>query len=466
MVIRDLLRARLALRIYLVGLAQVAVVAAGFIAVIDLNRRTGQDPGSSQVRFATSVIARSLDDPRALERVLASARDELHTTVTVLDPDGAVLASSAPAGVSRCSTARPASTWKPMTPPCHAAPLRFPDGRDGLIELTAAPSPPPFSGLHVIAFVLVVVGVSSWLLARTLTRPLRQLSSAARAFGRGDLKARAALSNRDELGEVSRAFDEMAGQVTELLRAERELLANVSHELRTPLSRVRMALALISEAEGDVAVARELLSDIGGDLDEVERLISDVLTAARLDLEEATSPRGIPPLRRERVDTSGLLAHAVSRFRAAHPKRTLRVDVPEELPSVDADPVLLRRVIDNLLENAHKYTERSSAAIDLVARGGEEVVIEVVDKGMGIAAADLSRVFRPFFRADKSRTRATGGLGLGLTLAKRIVDAHGGQIELLSAPNQGTRARVRLPIGYGPGAGDALLPRATRRPSP
>ncbi|WP_437971653.1 HAMP domain-containing sensor histidine kinase [Sorangium sp. So ce260] len=464
MAIRDLLRARLALRIYLVGLAQIAVIVAGFIAVIELNRRTGQNPGRQLHLFIGSMIARSLDDPAAIEEVLASAREELHVALTVIDPDGAVLASSAAAGAPRCSPAGPDWPPDPSVPRCYAAPLRFPDGRDGVVELIPPPMPPPFSGLRVIAFVLVVVGVSSWLLARTLTRPLRQLSSAARAFGGGDLKARAALPNRDELGEVSRAFDEMAGRVTELLRAERELLANVSHELRTPLSRIRMALALISEAEGDVAVAREMLADIGGDLDELERLIADVLTAARLDLGDAASPGGIPPLRREHVDVAGLLAHAAARFRAAHPKRALRVDVPEDLPAIDADPVLLRRAIDNLLENAHKYTERTSAAIEVVARGGDQVAIEVIDKGIGIAAADLSRVFRPFFRADRSRTRATGGLGLGLALAKRIVDAHGGRIELVSAPNEGTRARVLLPIGHGPEVrrGDEAPVRALR----
>ncbi|UQA63158.1 sensor histidine kinase [Polyangium aurulentum] len=451
MAIRDLLRARLALRIYLVGLAQFAVVALGMFAVFEMARRSGKGPHEHQVRFMTSMVVRSLDDPRALEDVLASVRDELNVTVTVVDPDGAVLATNDPAGPPRCPAMGPGRTPEPKGLPCRAAPLRFPDGREGRIEHFGRPPPsPPFNGLHVMAFVLVVVGVSSWLLARTLTRPLHRLSSAAHAFGTGDLKARAALRNRDELGDVSRAFDQMAERVTELLRAERELLANVSHELRTPLSRIRMALALVSEAEGDVAVAQDLLADIGGDLDELERLIADVLTAARLDLEDAASPGGIPPLRRELVDISNLLARAVSRFRATHPKRTLRVDVPEALPSIDADPVLLRRVIDNLLENAHKYTERTSAPIELVARGGEEIAIDVIDKGIGITAADLARVFRPFFRADKSRTRATGGLGLGLALAKRIVDAHGGQIELVSAPNEGTRARVRLPIAHAP----------------
>lgn len=107
----------------------------------------------------------------------------------MIDPDGAVLASSAPAGAPQCSPAGPDWPPDPSIPRCYAAPLRFPDGRDGVVELIAPPMPPPFSGLRVIAFALVVVGVSSWLLARTLTRPLRQLSSAARAFSRSSRAA-------------------------------------------------------------------------------------------------------------------------------------------------------------------------------------------------------------------------------------------------------------------------------------
>lgn len=452
MALRDLLRGRLALRIYLVGLAQFALVAAGFVAILEISKPK-IFPHEHEIRFFNELLARALGDPEELRSLLDLAHQELGATVTVFDPNGAIAATNAPGEIPACmqlSITRPPDA---RHPPCHERPIRFPDGREGRVEqVSPFRPPPPISGTRVIGLVLVVVGVSSWLLARTLTRPLRRLSTAARAFGSGDLKARAALPNRDELGEVSRAFDEMAERVTELLRAERELLANVSHELRTPLSRIRMALALVAEAEGDVAMAREMLVEIGGDLDELERLISDVLTAARLDFEEAGSPSGIPPLRRERVDVRDLLTHAASRFRAAHPQRTLRVDMPQDLPSVDADPVLLRRVFDNLLENAHKYTDRASEPVELVARGGEVITVEVIDKGIGIAASDLSRVFRPFFRVDRSRTRATGGLGLGLPLAKRIVDAHGGAIELVSTPNEGSRARVRLPITEPPSA--------------
>jgi signal transduction histidine kinase len=447
--LRDLFRTRLALRIYLVGLAQFAVVAAGFFAILAANRPTFINQHELQSHFIAGSITPLLGDTPALQRELSRAQDELHLTITVIDPDGAVLASTAPPDAPRCLNGgppRPNGGPPRPGPGCRREPLLFPGGRTGLLELHGPrlPPPPPPVGVPVIGLVLVVVGVSSWLLARTLTRPLRRLSTTARAFGGGKLDARAALGREDELGDVSRAFDEMAERVTALLRAEKELLANVSHELRTPLSRIRVAMDIA--VEGDAEVARESIADIASDLDELERLIADILTAARLDLGDGTLESGVPPLRRAPVDLPDLLARAEARFRAAHPERTLRVDVATALPTLSGDAVLLRRVIDNLLENAHKYSERPDAEITLLARAGAEVIFEVRDQGIGISADDLPRVFRPFFRADKSRTRKTGGLGLGLALAKRIVDAHGGTIEIESKPGEGTRARVLLPL--------------------
>jgi signal transduction histidine kinase len=318
--------------------------------------------------------------------------------------------------------------------------LPLPGPHAGFLEIERR-GRPPLIGWQVVLVVLVVVGVSSWLLARSLTRPLRRLSDTARALGGGDLAARTGLQRADELGEVAHAFDEMADRVAALLRAEKELLASISHELRTPLARIRVALDLA--AEGDAEVARESLAEIAGDLDELERLIHDVLTAARLDLGSG----GVPPLRRERLAPEALLEQAAARFRSAHPGRPLACEIEGGLAEIDGDPVLLRRVIDNLLENAHKYTEQPQAPITLRARKtpGGGVEIEVIDQGIGISEEDLSRVFRPFFRADRSRTRATGGLGLGLALSRRIVEAHGGAIALKSELDRGTRALVLLP---------------------
>ena len=133
-------------------------------------------------------------------------------------------------------------------------------------------------------------------------------------------------------------------------------------------------------------------------------------------------------------------------MRARHADRPLTVTVADKLPAIDADPVLFRRVVDNLLENAHKYTPDRSSPIELsISRDGDRVSFVVKDKGIGISAEDLPRVFTPFFRGDRSRSRETGGVGLGLTLAKRIVEAHRGTIDVASEVGSGTTVRVRVP---------------------
>jgi signal transduction histidine kinase len=122
------------------------------------------------------------------------------------------------------------------------------------------------------------------------------------------------------------------------------------------------------------------------------------------------------------------------------------VHVDDGLPELDVDPVLFRRVLDNLLDNAHKYTFDPAPAIALTARhAGDTVELEVADRGAGIAEADLPYVFAPFFRADRSRSRGTGGVGLGLTLAQRIVEAHGATIAVASRLGEGTRVTIRVP---------------------
>lgn len=234
--------------------------------------------------------------------------------------------------------------------------------------------------------------------------------------------------------------------VRPLLNVERELMANVAHELRTPLSRIRVALEIA--AEGDTATARASLEEIGVDLAELEVLIDDVLTAARLDLAGGGSsgPRSALPLSFKPVTAREMAESAAARFRARHPDRTLTVSLKGEPLTLQADAVLLRRALDNLLENADKYSpdRQSPVALSLSQRDGR-ACFEVVDRGIGIASHDLTRVFSPFFRAERSRTRSTGGVGLGLTLAKQIVAAHGGSIQLTSTPGAGTTARVELP---------------------
>jgi two-component system OmpR family sensor kinase len=305
--------------------------------------------------------------------------------------------------------------------------------------------PPGERGFNVgpwltLASGYAVLALGALLTARWIVRPIERLSKTARAIGGGDLHARSELDRGDEIGELGHRVDEMAAQIEQQLVTERELLANVAHELRTPLSRIGVALDLAGE--GDSERARSSLGEIAVDVDELETIVDDILSALRLDITQGAALT----LRRTHVEPMAIAQTAVDKLRSRHPERPLELTVVPELPAIDVDPVLFRRVIDNLLQNAHKYTPDRSSPIKLdVGRSGGRVEFAVTDRGIGIAPADLPRVFTSFFRGDRSRSRETGGVGLGLTLARRIVEAHGGAIAITSEAGSGTKVTVSIP---------------------
>ncbi len=289
------------------------------------------------------------------------------------------------------------------------------------------------------AAILVLVGFASMWFSRRLVRPLDQLATAARRFGAGDTTARADLIRADEVGDVGRAFDEMADRTAAVLHSQRQLMADVSHELRTPLARIRVALELAAE---DPVAASDVLADVGADLDEIDQLINDILTTSRLDGEHVK-------IDREATSVSELVDRAARRFTARHPGRPLQRP-PDDAPAGDrpihCDPVLLRRALDNLLDNAAKYSDAGTPVTLAVQPNGTTIAFEIVDRGIGMSPAELDRAFTPFWRADTSRARKTGGVGLGLALARRIARAHGGDVTLASHPGQGTTARLEVPL--------------------
>jgi signal transduction histidine kinase len=440
---------RLGLRIYLVMVAAIACV----VAVI-LFGRSRREPPPFPNRTTTHLIqtlARAYPEPNVLEGELRRLHEQAGLQVTIYEEGGKLRASSEvdpPPPVAAPELAALVGTSGTAGGPT-------PRGtREGVVMLSPAgahailrsdrprPQGPDFR--DDIALVLLSLGVAAVVLTFMITRPLRAIAGAARAFGGGELAARTQLRRSDELGELARTFDEMADRVTHLLRAQREMLASISHELRTPLSRIRVALDLA--AEGDVEEARTALSDIAGDLAELEELVNDVLAMARLEAGGQGGNAAIPRLRTQPTDAHVLARRAAARFSAAHPERPLQLAADADPgPGIDADPNLLRRVLENLLENAHKYSPRPTPIRLAVERRENEVVFSVSDDGQGIAVEDQAHVFQPFFRADRSRTRGTGGVGLGLALSKRIVEAHGGQIALASELHRGTTVTFTVP---------------------
>lgn len=291
--------------------------------------------------------------------------------------------------------------------------------------------------LGVLGIILVIaLGVTIGF-ARTIVRPLRALGDAARAFGRGETSVRTQLTRRDELGAVGHAFDEMANRIEQLLQTQRAMMADISHELRTPLTRIKLALEL---AIADPQAAQQVLDDVGADLEEVEQIIEDVFVVVRLDTAGAG---GV--IHRKPVDLVELVRHAAARFEAHHPRHPLAIELGDvDRAPVAADGPLLRRAVDNLLDNAAKYSA-DGEPVTLRLRRDAGFAIEVADRGVGMTTSELALAFTPFWRADESRARATGGVGLGLALARRIARAHGGDVELVSQRAAGTTARLVLP---------------------
>ncbi|HLL23162.1 MAG TPA: HAMP domain-containing sensor histidine kinase, partial [Kofleriaceae bacterium] len=316
-------------------------------------------------------------------------------------------------------------------------------GEDGFLVARGVHGKPPGpeGPLLTVAAGFVILVIGALLTARWIVRPLERLSRTARALGSGDLRARSRLQRGDEIGELGQRIDDMADRIEGLLVTEKELLANVAHELRTPLTRIGVALDLASE--GDSEAARASLAEIAIDISELETIVDDILTAMRFEV----TGGGDFPLKRAVLPPGDIADAAASRLRARHTSRPLHVQVSTTLPPIHVDRVLFRRVIDNLLENGHKYSPDPTAALSLDVSFAAErrVVFSVRDNGVGIPPEDVPRVFTAFFRGDKSRSRESGGVGLGLTLAKRIVEAHGGTIEVESTPGAGSTVRVYVP---------------------
>ncbi len=351
----------------------------------------------------------------------------------------------------------PPPEWRPPPPNLRPAPpeLRLPDDRGPPPVFRPPPELPPLPAPGLpgpiwwlfVATVVIGLFATALLVARSLARPLARLGEAARALGAGDLEARTGIAREDELGDLARAFDEMAARVAALVRGQRELLANVSHELRTPLSRIRVGLDLVREGASDA----KLLDDLERDLLEVDGLVDDVLTAARLDpahLGPSARAGGLPVGAREPVVLDVLVDEAARRFARSWPSHALTVAGQRHVV-VRGDARLLQRVLDNLLDNAGKYSPPGPVSVRVVA-GPAQAHIDVEDHGIGIAPDDVPHLGTPFFRAERSRARsvggrAAGGMGLGLTLARRIVEAHGGRLQVSSTLGRGTVVRVTLP---------------------
>ncbi len=425
----------------------VATVVLSIVLLFGTIMWFNDPPWMKPVAETLTALARQIGQrhPARAELIAAlpAATADLSSRLALYDDTGAVLWRRAGPSPGPPSAAERASADAGRTTMDDLRVVVAVPGHPGVYLVDDRDRPFPDALAVALGGVLMLVlGASLWF-ARGLARPLRRLEVAARAFGAGDVTARARVRGGGELGAVGAAFDQMAERIALLLRSQRELLADISHELRTPLARIRVALELATE---DPDAARDVLADVGVDLSEIDQIIGDLLTVVRLDLPDRAG--GVP---RVMVSIDELLRRAADRFASVHPGRVLdAVAVPDGV-QVRGDAVLLRRALDNLLDNAAKYSAGDASITVTTGTADDQVRIEVIDRGIGMSPDELERAFTPFWRADASRTRGTGGTGLGLALARRVARAHGGDVTLRSAPGAGTTAALLLPAAARPG---------------
>ena len=295
--------------------------------------------------------------------------------------------------------------------------------------------------LSALAVGIVALVVGS-LLFRQITAPLGALSAAAEAIAAGDLSRTVEMSSSDEIGRLGRSFNAMARSLARAETLRRNMVADIAHELRTPLAVIQGNLEALLDGVFDLT------------LDNVASIHEETMLLSRLvaDLRDlALAEAGQLKLDRERADLTALAARVVDSFQtqALEKEVTLTTELAPDLPPMEVDVQRVSQVLFNLLSNALRYTPTGGTITVRAERVGDQVQVAVADTGEGIPPEGLPYVFERFYRADKSRARASGGSGLGLAIAKQIVEAHGGRIWAKSWVGVGSTFVFTLPAPHG-----------------
>jgi signal transduction histidine kinase len=332
--------------------------------------------------------------------------------------------------------------------------MRFPPPWEGdsvgTLYMSPEPSavfPSPLSLSQTISHFLLwgallaaaVAFLITYFLSRRISAPVKTLTLAARQMGQGDLSQRVRSKEKGELGELAQAFDTMAENLERGEQLRRNMIADIAHELRTPLSNLKGYLEAIHD--GVVKPAPDAIRSLDEEANLLSRLVDDL---QELSLAEA----GELKLDCQTEDIIKLLKQTVAmrQTHAAAKGVLVSANLPKKLPPVNIDTHRISQVLFNLIDNAITHTPRGGSITIAARHLGNWLEISVEDTGEGIPAEDLPNIFERFYRVDKSRARATGGAGLGLAIAKSLVEAHGGRIEVRSEEGKGSRFSFTLPV--------------------
>ena len=287
-----------------------------------------------------------------------------------------------------------------------------------------------------LAFALVVAAALAFLLARNVSRPVRQLGDTVRDLSRGEYRARARVETRDEIGDLAEHVNQLADTLEKNRTVRRRWMADIAHELRTPVTILKGEVEALADGvrQADERLSTSLLDEV----DQLSTLIDDLQTLALADV-------GALNIRKDTFDLSELVGQCVDLFRDRLAERQITIDLQvAEKVVLSADQPRLRQLLHNLLENSSRYVNTAGQVrVSLIQnRDGVELVLE--DSGPGLEEEQLDRLFERFYRVENSRSRSSGGTGLGLSICKNIVEAHGGSIQATGSEMGGLKIRVIL----------------------
>ncbi len=386
--------------------------------------------------------------------VVADSEEELLDQPYVSDAPGIPLSPLSeipmppPSGIPM-----PSPSGIPLSPPSEI-PAPPPSGTDIIGTLYINPGSSPeldFASLHIVyraigrfflwggLLAIAIALLLTFVLSRRILAPVKALTHAASRLGKGDFSQRVHTGDKGEVGELAQSFNSMADDLERAEQSRRHMVADVAHELRTPLSNLSGYLEAIRD--GVLKPDADTIRSLDEEASSLSRLVDDLQELSLADADELK-------LVCQQEDVTRLIKQAVAALQPQAAAKDLKVSInlPDNLPTVNADSHRIRQVLHNLLENALAHTSQGGSITVTAWPEDNQVKISVVDTGEGIPAEDLPNIFERFYRVDKSRTRATGGSGLGLTIAKRLVEAHGGKIEVESEPGKGSSFTFSLPV--------------------
>jgi len=339
-----------------------------------------------------------------------------------------------------------------MSPPSQAPPPGPPDSQNRVATLYIDPQDSSVLAIYLSSAInrfliwgaLLAIGIAlvvTWFISRTILSPIRILTNTAKKLGKGDFSQRVHIKSRDEVGALAETFNSMASNLERNEKLRRNMVADVAHELRTPLSNVSGYLEAIRD--GVVKPDTTTIISLSEEVDLLSRLVEDLQ-------ELALSDAGELKLIQQPADLSQLIEQSVLAVQTKVMEKNIEISftVPENFPILNIDYHRISQVLRNLLANAIRHTPSGGKITVSVTREDNLAKIAVTDTGEGIPAEDLSNMFERFYRVDKSRARSGGGSGLGLTIAKRMVEAHGGTIRVQSELGKGSCFTFTLPIEF------------------